>query len=363
MKQIRLFFLALMLFGTGVGLRAQDIHYSLYNMSPLTLNPALTGAFYGSIRVGGIYRDQWFSYAGSDGYVTPSAYIDSPILRGLRDQDWIGVGGMFFQDKAGIGRLRTTASKLSLAYHLGLDKKAKSVLTIGLQGGGVQRRVNTEDLLFGDDFINGAWANTSNEPIVSSAAPDPDNPDGREIKADYLDFAAGLMLRSNINEKSRFEIGLAVNHLTQPNEGFRNSGTGGGGNNNVDDALRRPMTILAHTRYETALNEKVSFAPTAFFQTTRGATEFAVQAWGGYMLDPTNPTKLNFGLGYRVGDAAQVLLGIDYKDLRVALSYDVTFSQLRNANSYQGGLELAAWYIFKIYKKPDITPTILCPHF
>ena len=46
-----LFFSLIFCFGT---LQAQDIHYSLFNMSPLSLNPAQTGAFHGTFRIGGI---------------------------------------------------------------------------------------------------------------------------------------------------------------------------------------------------------------------------------------------------------------------------------------------------------------------
>ena len=71
--------------------------------------------------------------------------------------------------------------------------------------------------------------------------------------------------------------------------------------------------------------------------------------------------NLRVGLGYRTGDAAQVLVGLDYRQLRAALSYDLTVSQGRTINSYQGAFELAAQYIINIYKKPDVVPTMLCP--
>ena len=41
--------------------KGQDIHYTLFNDSYLTTNPALTGSFYGSYRIGSIFRDQWYS--------------------------------------------------------------------------------------------------------------------------------------------------------------------------------------------------------------------------------------------------------------------------------------------------------------
>ena len=112
-------------------LSAQDIHWSMYNMSPLTLNPANTGAFSGTFRIGGIYRDQWASVIASNPYRTPSFYIDAPIVRGFGKNDWIGIGAMLYSDEAGSGQLGTTSTQFSASYHLAMNKKATSILTFG----------------------------------------------------------------------------------------------------------------------------------------------------------------------------------------------------------------------------------------
>ena len=39
--------------------QAQDIHFSMYNLSPLTMNPANTGNYKGDWRIMGNYRSQW----------------------------------------------------------------------------------------------------------------------------------------------------------------------------------------------------------------------------------------------------------------------------------------------------------------
>ena len=39
--------------------QAQDPAFSQFFASPLTLNPALTGKFNGTLRVAGNYRNQW----------------------------------------------------------------------------------------------------------------------------------------------------------------------------------------------------------------------------------------------------------------------------------------------------------------
>jgi hypothetical protein len=98
------------------------------------------------------------------------------------------------------------------------------------------------------------------------------------------------------------------------------------------------------------------------YRSTSGASEIALQGWGGYQYN--QDYKLNFGAGYRVSDAAQLLLGVDYKEMiRVAASYDVNVSSLNTVSNNRGGFEISAWYIFKIFKKPSVKPAILCPQF
>lgn len=339
-------------------LQAQDIHYSLFNMSPLTMNPGLTGSFYGTVRVGGIYRGQWYNVSDATGFETPSFYADAPIVRGFRKNDWVGVGIAVFNDKAGSVKLRTNASLISAAYHLGLGKDGNNVLTLGLQAGSVSRRFSQTRLELADqwDATNGGFqSGTSMDNIAM---------EGRN-KGNYVDIGAGLLFRSKGKDGSLLELGASFNHANQGDESFLGSsgGTGTGGGNNKKEENKRPYRITTHAKYEWMLNEKWSAAPTALFQTTKGATEVALQAWGGYLLKPEVPIKLNFGLGYRFGDAAQVLAGLDYKDLRVALSYDINTSPLNTATNYQGAFEIAAWYIIKIFKDPEVKQAILCPKF
>jgi type IX secretion system PorP/SprF family membrane protein len=325
---------------------AQDLHYTLYNMSPLTLNPALSGAFSGTVRIGGLYRNQAFSVSNSRSYSTPSFYADAPVVRGFRKGDWVGAGISFVSDKSGELRLETTRATLSASYHLALDNAGKSILTLGLQGGSTTRKYDATLGTYSDTFnasLGGTGVNTSNDPLRS---------DQTEAKKALTDFAGGLLFRTVINNDSKLELGFSTGHITQPIYSF-NGGSG--------DSGKRPLLFSAHARYETPLTEKWSIAPSAFWQKESEAMEILFQAWGGYQLNPD--FKLNFGLGYRFGDAMNVLAGCEFKDLRVALAYDITLSSLNDANNYSGGVELAAYYIIKKYKQPEIKPKVLCPRF
>jgi type IX secretion system PorP/SprF family membrane protein len=127
--------------------RAQDIHFTLYDMVPLMFNPGQTGAFSGSYRVAGIYRDQWVSVTGAPNeFKTPGFSVDVPLIKGFRDNDWVGVGVIFYSDKSGSLGLQNSAFKLSAAYHFALDKKGNTVLSLGFQTGSVKRRIKAYGL-------------------------------------------------------------------------------------------------------------------------------------------------------------------------------------------------------------------------
>ena len=93
MKLLRAF-VFLFFAGIASGNAQSVVHFSLYEMNPLYVNPAKSGDFLGTVRVGGLYREQW----GFSNVTTPFAFFDSPILNGfrkkkdeLRNSYWISI--------------------------------------------------------------------------------------------------------------------------------------------------------------------------------------------------------------------------------------------------------------------------------
>src|SRR3979411_2133223 len=94
-KNIPLFFC---LFALGTDLRAQDPGFSQFFASPLTLNPALTGKFNGTLRVAGNYRNQWPQI--NNAFVTSTISVDGNILANkISAGDAWGVGLMAMSDR------------------------------------------------------------------------------------------------------------------------------------------------------------------------------------------------------------------------------------------------------------------------
>ena len=87
-------------------LQGQDRHFSQFYASPLTMNPALTGAFAGKFRIAGIYRDQWRP-ALERPFTTISTALDFrfKVPNVSQYADAIGVGLIFYKDEVRFGNV------------------------------------------------------------------------------------------------------------------------------------------------------------------------------------------------------------------------------------------------------------------
>ena len=93
---------------------AQDIHFSQFYMAPLNLNPALTGLMNCNQRLSANYRNQWASVLRDKAFQTYNVAYDSRIPVGRND--YIGVGGSIWGDKAGSLNFRTNQLTGSFSY-------------------------------------------------------------------------------------------------------------------------------------------------------------------------------------------------------------------------------------------------------
>ena len=140
----------ILLFGITIAAHSQDIHFSQYYASPLTLNPSLTGLINGDFRVAANVRGQWFSVPNTGGiapYTTYQVSYDHSLFRKKLKTSGFGAGLMVYADEAGNGSLTSQAIMGSLAYHLALDRFGRHRLSVGLQAGVVFKRIFQYDLL------------------------------------------------------------------------------------------------------------------------------------------------------------------------------------------------------------------------
>src|ERR1700733_11643759 len=131
--------------------KAQDPPFSQFFSSPLTLNPALTGKFDGTLRVAGNYRNQWPAF--NNVYTTSTLSVDFPIMqKHIPENDTWGLGILALTDKAGGGILTNNYISLSTSYHKALDEDGYSQIGIGFQGTYGQKKLDNSKLYFEDQL-------------------------------------------------------------------------------------------------------------------------------------------------------------------------------------------------------------------
>src|ERR1700709_958035 len=202
-------------FCISFSIKAQDPHCSQFFSSPLTLNPALTGKFDGTLRVSGNYRNQWPAF--NNVYTTSTLSVDFDILKKkLPDYDTWGVGILALTDQAGGGILKNNYIGLSTSYHKALDEDGFNQIGIGFQGTYGQKRLDNSKLVFEDQLTPFGFTGVTQD-IFSSA----------NLNINYFDVNAGLLYSGSTNESNNFYIGASMYHINRPRESFK------GGNWNI----------------------------------------------------------------------------------------------------------------------------------
>ncbi len=192
-------------------LPAQDKHFTQYYAAPMTINPALTGAFQGRYRMGVIRRDQWRQALDSP-YTTFAGAIDvrfnARYKKNSKRDDAIGVGILFFNDKVDDVGFRTTQMAVSGAFHKSLDQAGIHYLTIGTQLAINQRSVNYENLTFEDQYSG------TDGYILATGENLPEN------NFSFFDMAIGLNYTFSPSHRTTVYLGGALHHLLEPNVSF-----------------------------------------------------------------------------------------------------------------------------------------------
>ena len=347
---------------------SQDLHFSQFEKTPLLFNPGNTGNFKGTIRLGAIYRDQWRNFGNF--HSTPSFFVDAPVIKGFGKNDWVGAGGVIFQDRAGSGQFGNGAFLLSGAYHMATGEQAKNVWSLGVQyGTGSLRMRRPFNLTFEDALIAGPGLPSIDE---SKIPMDPQR---------YTDFNVGFVYTHKLSEfDERFQVGLSVSHISirrdptagigpidpddpdpDPNEGPGLQVGGGGGRFGLlpSTFYVRPFRYNLMAALDMKYNEKIILRPAMMAQLFGNHLQIIVNAIGGIVINEEDDIALVGGLGYRVNDSAIAHFGIDYKTFRAGLAWDINVSSLGAASAFELGLT----YIVRIQKRPDVHPVIFCPRF
>ncbi len=330
---------------------AQDRHFSQFYSSPLTLNPALTGAFDGKYRVGSNYRDQWrdlleqpyqtFSF-GSD------LRLDAPFApRGSNDK--FGVGLLFFRDIVNTLDFSTTQIAISTAYHKSLSSLDNAqYLSLGFQAGLTQRNVNYDALTFQDQW-NGVTGYT-----LPRGERLPENNFG------YMDLSVGLNYSVVFAPKTSLFIGTALHHFNRPNVAFFKG----------DAIPAQPLLprISAQVAGQFPINPShtITMSPRVLFSSQGPHLEVNVGTNFRAIFDNTYGTAVHFGSWVRPVksddginfDALVFTMGLELNNILLGFSYDISLPNIQRYNRSANTFEISLIYLGE-FENDDL----LCPSF
>jgi type IX secretion system PorP/SprF family membrane protein len=319
------------LFGlmTSHTLFAQDIHFSQYEYSPLSLNPGLAGA--NSPMQGVInYRNQW-STVGVP-FQTVAASFDARLNENKRRRDGNFAAGInFFNDQAGSRKVNTTIASLSLAYHLILDRE--NTLGIGISCGYGQRS-------FSDD---GSQWMSQYDPVLGY---NPNMSSGESFNSpqfNYIDAGAGIVYARNLsggfmsqNVRKKINIGFSAHHLNRPYHSFINQ---------EDERLAIRYSAFFNGDFGIE-NTRGIVQPGIYFHRQGGHQEIMFGTNYGYIIHEgsratgfTRPITLFLGFFYRFQDAAVARAMIEYDIFSLGFAYDINLSALTPVSRTVGGFE------------------------
>lgn len=303
-------------------MQAQDLHFSQWFNSPLSTNPANTGFIPDAdYRIGANYRNQWSTIMTMP-YKTYSIWGDAQIFRDRITSGWMGIGGLILRDQAGSGSLTSTKVYTSVAYHQMVG--VAHLISAGFNIGWVNKRVNTADLKFPDQF-DGTFFD-SHLPTDAIL----DNP-----SVNYFDVQMGLNYAFFPTDKVYINAGVSAWHLNRPRESFFNTDPVG------DENSRIPMRYTAFANASIKVHENVIVNPMVYHSRQAEASETVGGAYAQYNLGEEGAMQVLGGIYYRPGDAIIPMIGFEWKSIRLTFTYDATNSGLKQYNNTRGALEFA----------------------
>lgn len=336
--------LTLMVIATAMD--AQDIHFSQFYASPLTLNPALTGNFNGFYRVTGIYRNQFPGLSNNKPvFSTPSVSLDFSLLREkLNKRGALGVGLVFFNDQQNGKTFNQNQIMASVAYNMNLAKNGAFQLGIGLQGGIAMVKMDFSKFEFNDGYnADLSYNQNYNGETFNS---------GNKVKGV---FNVGLFVKSEFYKGMRFYTGYAFNNATNYKQDFLASST---------QTYKLPFRHTLHGGFEFDIKDKAVLIPGYLFmyQQKANETNFGLTA-GIHVVKNTDPAKratLYLGLWNRINNMYTLIpkVGFEYHGFRAGFAYDVHLTQQYKDHKAIGGplpqgFEITLSYIGNLFQPKE----------
>lgn len=302
---------------------AQDIHFSQFYASPLTLNPAQTGWYKGDIRMSGNYRTQWKAIDNKP-YATIGAGVEKQFHYFTNTYSF---GLQAVTDETGYVGLVSNKVLLSGAFSKKLNGHK---ISAGIQAGVVYKSTNVIRYTFDDQFDLGG-SSVFNPKLPTAEVP------GEPILYGLVN--AGAMWSKRLTNRIEPEFGISIFNINTPKESFYGL--------DLNEA-QLPIRTALYASGKYSLTNSIIVVPHVLYMSQKKATECLLGGEVEYKLSenirPYIGTSIRYGLS-RNFDASSWIGGMQINNWRVGLSYDVNISGLQQATNNRGAFEVSLIYI------------------
>ena len=330
--------------------RAQDARFSQLHATQMLSNPALTGVMNGGLRVTLNYQTRYMTLDDTEGFRSIASAVE--VRKPLGRQNFVGLAAQLQHDRAGHSDFVRSQGMLSGSYQQ--QVASGQFISGGAQVGVGQRGYDLTKLWFSDQYFV--------DPVSRAAYVDRSLPNGEPFGGQgsrlYLDMNAGVAYFASLGDRRGYYAGAAAYHLNRPNVSplpgeedllDRRYVVHAGG----ELALGRGyMSVLPSGRAMVQGPSLTALVGSQLRYTERSWREIALRI-GGYL-------HLGRGREERLGLAAIVaLVGLEYDDYHLGLSYDLSVGALNRPTAGRGGFELSVVYS----KAADRKQRVRCPRF
>ena len=333
MKKLVLFIAVLLVHGYSY---AQDPHFSQFFASPLTINPANTGNFSGTLRAALNSRTQLPEF--NNPYATKTLSLDAPILKKyIKEDDKLSVGLLILSDQSGNKLLNDNNIAASVSYSKALDENANHSIALGFQVNYSMYRFDPLKANFEDQLTAGGFTGSSAEMIL-----------GNNFTKNTTDVNAGVLYTGSTSDNNIFYAGASYYHFAKPTVGF------------ITPTYFTNSRINIHGGAYFSLSDAASLHTSFQYQKQGQTNELLVGGAFSYYLGTENGLELYAGLWSRVKESMIPYVGLEWNHIRAGFTYDMAAGTTLASSRFYQSSEFSLIYILDNKSKAF---KLRCPKF
>ena len=333
MKKLVLFIAVLLVHGYSY---AQDPHFSQFFASPLTINPANTGNFSGTLRAALNSRTQLPEF--NNPYATKTLSLDAPILKKyIKEDDKLSLGLLILSDQSGNKLLNDNNIAASVSYSKALDENANHSIALGFQVNYSMYRFDPLKANFEDQLTAGGFTGTSAEMIL-----------GNNFTKNTTDVNAGILYTGSTSDNNIFYVGTSYYHFAKPTVGF------------ITPTYFTNSRVNIHGGAYFSLSDAASLHTSFQYQKQGQTNELLVGGAFSYYLGTENGLELYAGLWSRVKESMIPYVGLEWNHIRAGFTYDMAAGTTLASSRFYQSSEFSLIYILDNKSKAF---KLRCPKF